>query len=46
VPIYEFGTDSINPVPAANFDTAGLYERRDLQRFLREHIEVIAPIRR
>ena len=43
MPIYEFGAKSINALPATTFDSAGLHERRDLQRLLREHIEVIAP---
>lgn len=43
MPIYEFGSNSINRLPETTFSSAGLQERRDLQRLLREHIEVIAP---
>src|SRR4029077_9830310 len=43
MPIYEFGTNSINRLPETTFGSAGVHERRDLQRLLREHIEVIAP---
>jgi hypothetical protein len=41
--IYELAKDSINPLPATTFSLAGVQERRDLQRVLREHVEVIAP---
>lgn len=43
MPIYEFGQDSINRVEETTFNEVGLLERRDLQRLLREHLEVIAP---
>jgi RecB family endonuclease NucS len=43
MPIYEFGTNSINRLPETTFSSAGVHERRDLQRLLRGHIEVIAP---
>ncbi len=42
MPIYEFGTNSINRLTEITFSSAGVHERRDLQRLLREHIEVIA----
>jgi hypothetical protein len=43
MPIYEFGTDSITLLSETTFSSAGVHERRDLQRLLREHIDVIAP---
>lgn len=43
MPIYEFKTDGINQLSETTFSSAGVHERRDLQRLLREHIEVIAP---
>src|ERR1700740_3390259 len=35
VPIYEFGPNSINLLPETTFGSAGVHERRDLQRLLR-----------
>jgi RecB family endonuclease NucS len=43
MPIYVFGQDGINRVEETTFSQVGLHERRDLQRLLREHVEVIAP---
>lgn len=43
MPIYEFGTNTVNRLPETTFSSAGVHERRDLQRLLREHIDVIAP---
>ena len=43
MPIYEFTQDGIHRLETTTFSAAGLDERRDLQRLLREHIEVIAP---
>jgi hypothetical protein len=43
MPIYEFTNSDIRPLQETKFDLAGLQERRDLQRLLREHVEVIAP---
>lgn len=43
MPIYEFTQSGINCVEETTFGIAGLRERRDLQRLLREHVEVIAP---
>jgi hypothetical protein len=40
--IYEFVQDGINPVQETTFSIVGLQERRDLQRLLREHIEVVS----
>ncbi len=41
MPIYEFGQNEIIPIKETNFGELGLRERRDLQRLLREHIEVL-----
>lgn len=41
--IYEFGPNGITRVEETTFALVGRYERQDLQRLLREHIEVIAP---
>lgn len=43
MPIYEFGEQGINRVEETSFSQVGIHERRDLQRLLREHVEVIAP---
>lgn len=43
MPIYEFAQSGISRVEETTFSLVGLHERRDLQRLLREHIEVIAP---
>jgi hypothetical protein len=43
MPIYEFGTIGIAPLKETTFGSAGMKERGDLQRLLRENIEVIAP---
>jgi hypothetical protein len=43
MPIYEFTGSGVQPLEETSFGRAGLYERRDLQRVLREHVEVIAP---
>lgn len=43
MPIYEFGKDTISRLETTTFNLAGLHERRDLQRLLRENIEVICP---
>lgn len=42
MPIYEFAQTGIKLLPDVTFGSAGLHERRDLQRLLRENIEVIA----
>ena len=41
--IFELTDNEIRRVGETTFDRAGVQERRDLQRLLREHIEVIAP---
>ena len=43
MPIYEFGSSGITRLAETTFETAGLQERRDLQRLLREYIGVVAP---
>src|SRR5229473_6946124 len=43
MPIYEFAQKGIVLLTETTFSVAGIHERRDLQRLLREHIEVIAP---
>ncbi|MFQ5784420.1 MAG: hypothetical protein ACE5H8_06300 [Alphaproteobacteria bacterium] len=43
MPIYEFEQNGISRVEETTFISVGLHERRDLQRLLREHVEVIAP---
>ena len=41
--IYEITADHISKISETTFSTVGLHERRDLQRLLRDQIEVIAP---
>ncbi|MBI4388683.1 MAG: hypothetical protein HY580_00760 [Nitrospinae bacterium] len=41
--IYEFRSDKINRIPETTFSTAGLKERQDLQRLLRDQIDVVLP---
>ncbi|HEY1932195.1 MAG TPA: hypothetical protein VGG99_09310 [Acetobacteraceae bacterium] len=41
--IYEFAADNIIPLTSTTFNSANLRERRDLQRLLREQVDVIAP---
>jgi hypothetical protein len=43
MPIYEITPDEIKRLAPTTFATWGIRERSDLQRLLREHIEVIAP---
>ena len=43
MPIFEISEDSFRAVEQTNFATAGLKERADLQRLLRDQIEVVAP---
>ena len=43
MPIYQFGQNGITRLEETTFSLVGLHERRDLQRLLREHVEVIAP---
>lgn len=41
--IYELKRDSIEPLRATYFRAEGLTERQDLQRLLRDHVQVIDP---
>jgi len=41
--IYEIKQHSIAPIPPTTFSASGLAERQDLQRLLRNQIDVIAP---
>lgn len=43
MPIYEITPDKITALPQTTFAEVGLLERGDLQRLLREQIEVVAP---
>ncbi|TWT33910.1 Endonuclease NucS [Posidoniimonas corsicana] len=41
--IYQIRGDSFDAVPQTTFQAAGIRERDDLQRFLRDRVDVIAP---
>ena len=43
MPLYEIGPDAMTEVGSTSFEAAKLKERSDLQRLLREKIEVIVP---
>jgi len=43
MPIYEIKPDAIAALPETSFADAGLLERGDLQRLLREQIEILSP---
>jgi hypothetical protein len=43
MPIFEFTNTGISNLEETTLNLVGLHERRDLQRLLREHVEVIAP---
>src|ERR1700679_4337318 len=43
MPIFEFTSNDVRALQETSFSVAGLQERRDIQRLLREHVEVIAP---
>src|ERR1019366_8018362 len=43
MPLYELSPNTIAALTRANFASAGVLERADLQRLLRDHIDVIAP---
>jgi hypothetical protein len=43
LPIYEFSQIGITALKETSFSSANVHERRDLQRLLRENVEVIAP---
>ena len=43
MPIYEIQKDKIAAIPETRFSDVGLRERDDLQRLLRDQVEIIAP---
>lgn len=43
MPLYEYGDHKLKAINATTFDAAGVRERQDLQRTLRDQIEIIAP---
>ncbi|MEO2016231.1 MAG: hypothetical protein ABGZ53_17875 [Fuerstiella sp.] len=43
MPIYRYTNDAIQPIASATFSDLGITERADLQRLLRDQIEIIAP---
>ncbi len=42
-PIFEIGADAIKPLEATTFNSEKISERSDLQRLLRDKIDVVAP---
>lgn len=43
MPLYEITTDRIAPLLETTFAAAGLRERADLQRLVRERVEIVSP---
>ena len=43
MPIYEITKDRIQTVAETKFSTAGVRERTDLQRLLRQQIDIVSP---
>ena len=43
MPLFEIRADRFTPVVATTLRGEGLREREDLQRLLRDHVEVVAP---
>jgi len=43
MPLYSLTNNSITPLPTTTFSTEQIYERADLQRLLRDQIEIILP---
>lgn len=43
MPLFEISSTAIRGLERVDFGAVGLLERADLQRLLRDHIEVIAP---
>ena len=41
--VYRYTDDSITPITPTTFSSLGITERHDLQRHLRDRIEIIAP---
>lgn len=43
MPLFQLSKDDLTEIPTASFETLGYKERDDLQRLLRERIEIIVP---
>lgn len=43
MPLYELGGDRMSAIPPTTFSAANVKERYDLQRWLREQVEIIVP---
>lgn len=43
MPLFEFSHSEVGRLRETTFSEAGLHERRDIQRLLRENIEAIVP---
>jgi hypothetical protein len=43
MPIYEMTSESLRKLSETSFETAGIRERNDLQRLLRNQIEIVSP---
>ena len=43
MPLYTMSDAAITAVPTTSFGAASIRERADLQRLLREHIEIVSP---
>jgi len=43
MPIFRYTRDAIQPIAEATFSDLGITERADLQRLLRDQIEIVAP---
>src|SRR5262245_48487918 len=43
MPLYEITSDSIRPLTETTFADAGVRERADLQRLLRQQVDVVSP---
>ena len=41
--IYEYTSEKLNEISETEFKTLGIKERADLQRLLRDQIEIVAP---
>jgi hypothetical protein len=43
MPIYEYTSEAFLPVEPTTFSNEGIYERRDLQRLIRQDIKLLSP---
>lgn len=43
MPLYEFTSTAVSKLARVDFASSGVFERGDLQRLLRDHVDVIAP---